>query len=101
MSNRDTQFQGFAKALLKEIVDDMLDEYGFMERDHYQSGELNTTEELITRRAYDLVEHAIEHMRPYIYDEKVAGQESVADVPDMPELPDDDKRYAAMQEEQE
>lgn len=99
MSIRDTQFAGFAKALLKEIVDDMLDEYGFMNRSHYESGDLNTAEELITRRAYDLVESAVWHALSFDPHE-ITGKEIIKSVPDMPELPDDDKRYAEMQEEE-
>lgn len=71
MSDRDTQFQGFAKLLMSELLT------------HF--GDFEDMERIIARRAYDLVEHTIEHMRPYIYGEQVAGQECVSDVPDLTE----------------
>jgi hypothetical protein len=100
VSIRDTQFKGFANALLKELVDDMLDEYGFMERSHYEDGDLKTAEELLARRAYDLAQHAIGEFVPRSED---SSEEYMKRIPDMAELPDDDKRYAEMQnaEEQE
>ena len=43
----------------------------------------SSLEPITARWAYELVQHSVEHMKPYIYDERVAGQESVDDVPDM------------------
>lgn len=79
---RDTQFQGFAKLLLKELVDDMLDEYGFMDREQYESGELASAEEIIAQHAYDLVKYAFEKAIDD-HDAEIA----ITDVPDMTEWP--------------
>jgi hypothetical protein len=81
----------------------MLDEYGFMERSHYECGDLNTAEELIARRAFDFAVHIVRHANVCGDDLKNkfwTDGEIVEDIPDMPELPDDDKRYAEMQQEE-
>ncbi len=92
MNNRDTQFAGFAKLLLTEI-DTVIGNGAMFMADHEMS-EKEFAQHLgllIAQRAYDLVEHTIEAMQPYIYDEKIAGQESVKDVPDLTEWPKEQK----------
>jgi hypothetical protein len=88
MSERDTQFIGFAKLLLKELLDDVLAEYGFIGGDRNAYADLNydlaICEEIIAHRAYDLVEHAVTHADPKDLD--VLGfDEAIGRIPDMVE----------------
>jgi hypothetical protein len=89
MNPRDTQFQGFAKALLEELLGDVLNEYGFIGgRENYAdlNHDLNICEEIIARRAYDLVSHAIDNSRANDM-EDWETERIMPYVPDMNELP--------------
>ena len=79
MNDRDTKFQGFAKLLLAELMDDMLDEYGFVERSHYEQGELASCEEIIAQRAYDLIVHSVG---------ETIGTSDISHVPDLTKWPE-------------
>lgn len=71
MSERDTQFMGFARAVVEEITG----------RDEYDECDM---EEIIARRAHDLVEHAI-----YALDMPALclNGKHLSDIPDLPVLP--------------
>jgi hypothetical protein len=93
---RDTQFAGFAKLLLKELLDDILDDYGFIGgRENYAdlNHDLSICEGIIARRAYDLACHAVGHVSEWNAAEMEVGfktaQDIVSDIPDMIEWPDE------------
>jgi uncharacterized protein YbaA (DUF1428 family) len=80
---RDTQFQGFAKALWTE-----LDERNFTSEACNPAMSMYRDEAitLIARRAYDLVKHTIENTEHYNLD-VLSPDEHVERIPDMIELP--------------
>lgn len=73
---RDTQFIGFANAL----VDDLRRNVGM------GNDERLPYVQLIARRAYDLVKHAIEHIE-HIDLDRLSSDEQVSKIPDLAELP--------------
>ena len=76
-SNRDTQFQGFAKLLLQEMLETDL---GYTRTVHWREG----MEKIIVRWAYNLVYHAQADPK----DLDVLGfEEAIQRIPDMTELP--------------
>lgn len=82
MSQRDTQFAGFANALIKRLVGEPLP-------DAYRSAE--ETHLLVARAAYDLVEHTL-GIVPHLL--QVVGDAKDLDVvmpyvPDLPTLPEE------------
>jgi hypothetical protein len=93
-NNRETRFQGFAKALWDEIgkmQDSFCEESGTglssLAQDMDKAQEFDRDiQKLIARRAYDLVEHT-----SLCIDEKdmdmLGFDEAVDRIPDMPELP--------------
>lgn len=95
MSNnqRDTQFQGFAKALWDELEQAIRQDPGFIPegksgRDQY----IPVWQEIIARRAYDLVEHTVGYSLEYLHEcgrEMPGGMKKriVPSIPDMTELP--------------
>lgn len=81
MSNakRDTQFLGFAGKVAEEImVDDDLNSL-FFDWDLEEQSRLAT---ILARRAYDLVEHVIEHAPDSVSD---ADDWNIPDMLDLPE----------------
>jgi len=69
--SRETQFQGFAKALMSELLT--------------YFGDFEDMEKIIAHRAYDLVEHTCES----ISNSQVAlyPDEMIRSIPDLTELP--------------
>lgn len=88
--SRDSQFQEFAKLLLKELIDSALDEYGLVIEGREQYADLNhdltVCEEIIARRAYDLVKHTIENTAHIDLDRELPENHALL-IPDMTELP--------------
>lgn len=88
MSQRDTQFAGFAARLLQE----MLDQGAYVAiADWATGGDRARTGQLIARRAYDLVEHTLSIV-PHLL--QVVGDAKDLDVvmpyvPDLPTLPEE------------
>lgn len=80
---RDTQFQGFAKALTEELK-----EVGAFEPTMHLEIALKRIEPIITRRAYDLAIHVLDQTGPKAYVEAI-----LQCVPDMDELPKDQDMY--------
>lgn len=79
MSNRDKQFQGFAKALWDELEQAMRQDPGFIpEGSTRRAMYIPLWQQIIARRAYDLVEHAVS---------ETIGTSDVTHVPDMTEWP--------------
>lgn len=65
----------------------MLDQGAYVAiADWVTGGDRARTEQLIARRAYDLVTHAINSIGPYHLD-VLSTKETVEDVPDMAEFP--------------
>lgn len=86
MSNRDTQFQGFAKALVEDLFRfHALDARAFVSSGH-------KIEQIVARRAYDFEAHTVGHTLEYL---RECGREMpgsmktriVPSIPDMTELP--------------
>lgn len=86
MSNntpRDTQFQNFAKLLLEEVHDPIADSWR------------EDTQEVIARRAYDLVAHILKSADPvdldtsgeYLPPDDQEVARRIANMPDMTEWP--------------
>ncbi|GAC1661672.1 MAG: hypothetical protein PVS3B3_32400 [Ktedonobacteraceae bacterium] len=69
MSNRDTQFAGFAKIVTIEIA-------------NANRWDLTHVERLIAQRAYDLVVHALSHEKLQWYPFEEIG---IEDIPDLTE----------------
>lgn len=81
-SPRDTQFAGFAKLLMQELI--QADTGNIHTGD---DGALSRTwEALIARRAYDLVTHTVLSLGPANLD-VLTADECVQRVPDLAELP--------------
>jgi len=80
--SRDTQFQGFAKALLAELLQGSIVEV----RTPFQDDWREEWESIIARWAYDLVEHST---RYHFCGDKYyrSLKEKVESIPDMTELP--------------
>lgn len=81
MSNeRDTQFAGFAKAVVNELEEAMRDHGRLPIGKMVFPDFFTVAESIITQRAYDLVTHVIEHAPEY---------PNVDDwnIPDLEELP--------------
>lgn len=88
--NRDTQFRGFAKALLNELGDQGFVFEGADDADREQ--QLECIEQLIARRAYDLACHVIDNVsesqaacREVNF---ITSEEVVSDIPDLIIVPD-------------
>ena len=89
MNPRDTQFQGWAKLLLDELLGDW--EFGYIDvsrrREPQECAEMET---IMARRAYDLVEHVIGNIVPDDLLERT-DKKSIAEVacsiPDMTQWP--------------
>jgi len=79
---RNTQFEGFAKALWEEIMEMTLKGYGKIDAGTAPKG----YELLIARRAYDLACHAIDNSRANDM-EDWETERIMPYVPDMTELP--------------
>lgn len=73
--NRDTQFQGFAKALMEELLT--------------YFGDFEDMEQIIARRAYDLVAHTLDHVEAVAFDRLSIGEHVESFIPDLPELPEE------------
>jgi hypothetical protein len=85
MSNRDTQFAGFACRLLQEL----LDQGAYVAISEWATGgDSFKSEQLIARRVYDLVAHALEHLSASDFETSENRADLVATIPDMPVLPD-------------
>lgn len=81
MSNRDTQFQGFAKALLDEILEA---EIGRVKSTYWRGA----VESIIARRAYDLaIEVAKQAIDGNSYDEERDARHILEKLGDLTELP--------------
>jgi hypothetical protein len=78
--SRDTQFEGFAKRLMGEMVDlhGYIDISGFFNRPDDETVQEYT--QIITRRAHDLVQHAVS---------ETTGSADISHVPDMPTWPEE------------
>lgn len=82
MRPRDTQFVGFAKLLVEELL-----QADTSEIHTGDDGTLSRTwETLIARRAYDLVTHAVLSIGPADLD-RLTTDECVQSVPDLAKLP--------------
>jgi len=94
-NNRDEQFKGFSKLLLKELLGNALDEYGFIvEREHYPdlNHDLNICEDIIAKRAYDLANHIAMHACKLTLDGVAfyyGKNDAVHGIPDMTEWPEE------------
>ena len=87
MSNRDTQFQGFAKALWDELV--RANGYGYIDVNKWDDDGIDPTNyiQVIARRAYDLaIEVAKQAIDGNSYDEERDARRIVAKMGDMTEL---------------
>lgn len=73
--SRDTQFQGFAKLLTDELVQQT------------PLGISDEVEKIIARRAYDLVEHTLEHAETIAFDRLSIDEHVERLIPDMTKLP--------------
>lgn len=77
---RDTQFKGFAKALMHEMV--ALNGYGCIDiSGHWTDEDIQEYVDAIARRAYDLVVHTIYSVPPLAYECR-EDDEIVASIPD-------------------
>lgn len=87
-NQRNTQFKGFAKALIKELDAVMTITYASLDkaREAYELA--------IARRAYDLVAHTVGYSLEYLHEcgrEMPGGMKTriVPSIPDLTELPKD------------
>ena len=88
-TERDTHFAGFARLLWDE----------FENLGHRLPLDFNFTpdnwtrevQKIIARRAYDLMAHAIEYIKPEVYEGHSATWESAGDIPDMTTWPESEK----------
>lgn len=99
MSDRDTQFQGFAKALVDELMSLELvyagvtiDSPSSMSRYYREEWE-----KIIARRAYDLVLHTVECV-DMVDLARLFRQEIAERIPDMTELPKEQDDSASIYE---
>jgi hypothetical protein len=97
MSQRDTQFQGFAKLLFEELqaieIEGLKNSWNNLDVYRRQR-------EAIARRAYDLARHAALHIDEQACD--VLGfEDAMQRIPDMTELPKDRQNLSGSQFEQE
>lgn len=81
MSVRDTKFAGFARAVVDELVSNGPSGWGYDE-----------VSLCLARRAYDLVTHAFEAVNPIALQSTLDEEEVTRTIPDMPELPEDEKQ---------
>src|SRR2546429_9955479 len=91
---RDTQFKGFAKLILKKLIDNALDEYGLIFEGREQYADLNydltVCEDIITRGAYDFAVHVADNTTILNRDEVsfyYVENDVVHGISDMTELP--------------
>jgi hypothetical protein len=83
---RDTQFANFAK----QVIADLEEVHALQRRKMgCQQILIDDVIAIIARRGYDLVEHAIETMNPIAHQYAKSTEEIIKDIPDMPELPED------------
>ena len=75
--NRDTQFAGFAKMLWQELYHEI----------DWQQDSGEGVEQIIARRAYDLVSHTLLNTGPMMLD-CYSHEEQVAAIPDMTTWPE-------------
>lgn len=86
-SPRDTQFVGFACRLLQEL----LDQCAYVAISPWVTGgDSFKSEQLIARRAYDLVSHVLNNTGPYMID-CLSHEEQLAQIPDMTAWPEEAK----------
>ncbi len=80
---RDTHFLGFTELLFDELVDgaNLVQVHGWTLE---ITGKMK---EIITRRAYDLVEHAVEHLSLDAQESPAYKQELLQEIPDLTEWP--------------
>lgn len=84
---RDTQFVGFACRLLQ----DLLDQGAYVAISPWVTGgDSFKSEQLIARRAYDLVSHVLNNTGPYMID-CLSHEEQIAEIPDMTAWPEEAK----------
>jgi len=85
MSNpRDKQFTGFACRLLQEL----LNQGAYVAISEWATGDDRArSEQLIARRAYDLVSHTLCNTGPMMID-CYSHEEQIAAIPDLTEWPD-------------
>lgn len=90
-NSRDEQFQGFAKLLL----DELLGEANYAEINGYDERGIAETQELIARRAYDLVAHSVEFVNKMdmllLQAGMLSGRQVASHIPDMIEFPEDNQ----------
>ncbi len=89
--SRDKQFQGFAKALLEDIVN-ATDDFCTAHQNQYVDEYEDDMIMLVARRAYDLVAHTVGCSLEYLHEcgrEMPGGMKTriVPSIPDMTELP--------------
>jgi hypothetical protein len=92
-SPRDTQFRRFAKLLLNELGDAGFIFEGADDSDRDQ--QLVLIKKIITRRAYDLVNHSVHELKilgafeagEYMDDYGHFSEDMIAPIPDMTEWP--------------
>lgn len=92
-NNRDIQFQGFAKLLLKELIEF---ECVYTDRGWFKKNEDEDRELIIARRAYDFACYLLKNGDPmfldtggYYYIDDEEAQHRVNNLPDMTELPEE------------
>jgi hypothetical protein len=94
MSNRDTQFQSFAKLLLDELVAD-----GSIEIDTgwdtEDSKAYDDAQAIIARRAYDLAVHVLNSQHEISVSASTAEERLYCSIPDMTELPKEQESEVA------
>ncbi len=89
MSERDTHFRGWAKRVQQELDMVLQKQVGFIYSGVtlYNGDEIHRLlEQVLARRAYDLVSHTILNIDPYHLD-ALPSEEIPARIPDMTEWP--------------
>jgi hypothetical protein len=92
VSERDTQFAGFAKLLMQEMIAlrGYIDIGGYSDEDALSSA--SDYVEIITQYSYDLACHIVEHVSESMAAlrevESMSVQECVNEIPDMTEWPE-------------
>jgi hypothetical protein len=87
LNKRDTQFQGFAKALWDELV--QANSYGYIDVNEDDDGiDPTNYRQLLARRAYDLALHTTDKVRGTISRNPAFVLEH--NVPDLTELPEEE-----------
>lgn len=79
MANRDTQFAGFAKAVIVRMLEQR---NGWIDFNEYDTEDVAEYSAIVARAAYDLVEHVMAFQQTEEYGDIDA-------IPDLPVLPEE------------